>query len=225
MVASPPWTELSAMAGLDETVLRASCRRRRYGRGEIVFHEGDPPGSFHLIDKGSVAIRLTTPRGDVATLDVLQSGATFGEQAIVDATPLRSATVAALEELETLSLDASSFEALRTAYPRVDRFLLMVLSARLRSTSHQLLEALFVPAEERVLRCLVRLSAMFASEPQSWIPLTQSEIASMTGVTRPTVSRVLGQAQLDGLIALKRSPIDLLDESGLRRKAGLRPSV
>jgi len=221
-ISSPPWTQLITMAGLDETVLRTSSRRRWFARGDIVFHEGDPAGAFHLIDRGSVAVKLTTMRGDVATIDVLHAGETFGEQAIVDASSARSATVVALDKLETLSLDVATFEALRESHPRVDRFLLMVVSSRLRSTSHQLLEALYVPAEERVLRCLVRLSTLLGTEGSPGIPLTQSDIASMTGVTRSTVNRVLGQAQTAGLIAVRRSHIDLLDEPGIRRKAGLR---
>jgi CRP-like cAMP-binding protein len=222
-VRGPLWTDLSAMAGLDEGVLRATCRRRRFARGEIVFHEGDPAGSFHLIDSGRVAIRLTTPRGDVATVDILQAGDSFGEQALIDDTPVRSATVTALEPVETLSLDAATFDQLRADHPRIDRFLLMVVSARLRSTTHQLLEALYVPADVRVMRCLLRLHSMFVTgqsgDADGSIPVTQDQIATMTGMTRSTVNRLVRQAQLDGLLAVTRSRVEILDEPGVRRRA------
>jgi len=224
-VDSPPWMALQALAGLDDATLRATCRRRRYARGEVIFHEGDPAGAFHLLDKGRVAVRLTTPRGDVATIDVLQPGDTFGEQAFVDGSGERSATITALEKVETLTIDAATFESMRDTYPRLDRFLLSVVSARLRSTSHQLLDALYMPADERVLRCIVRLAAMFANGSKAWIPLTQNDIATMTGVTRSTVNRLLRQAQAEGLVAVSRSSIEVVDEAALRRKAGLRPAA
>src|SRR3954452_3150160 len=100
----PDWRRLGDMAGLDEATLRAACTLKRYHRGEVVFHEGDPAGALHLIDRGRVAVRLTTPLGDVGTLDVLQAGDTFGEQALVDGIGERTATVTAIERAETLAL-------------------------------------------------------------------------------------------------------------------------
>ena len=211
-VECPTWTDLISMAGLDETVLRTKCRRRRLHRGEVVFHEGDPAGAFHMIDKGRVAIRLTTRAGDVATIDVLHEGDTFGEQAVARPTSACSATVAALEKVETLSLDAAEFEVLRCAHPRIDRFLLMVVSARLRATNQQLLEALYVPADERVPRCVVRLASIFISGSSGCIPLTQHDVATMAGVTRSTVNRLLRQAQRDRLIDVHRSQISVIHE-------------
>ena len=157
----PDWRVLSASAGLDEHELRTACRRRRFARGETVFHEGDPGGSLHLIDIGRVTIRLVTPQGEVAIVDVLQAGDVFGEQALVDDWGERTATVVAMEHVETLALDGRAFDALRSTSVAFDRFLLAVLSGRLRFTSQQLLEARFLPADERVHRCLVRLLDIF----------------------------------------------------------------
>src|SRR5690348_16537388 len=36
------------------------ARRRTLGRSEVVFHEGDPADSVHLIAKGRFAVRVTT---------------------------------------------------------------------------------------------------------------------------------------------------------------------
>lgn len=218
----PDWRSLGEIVGLDERSLRAGCVRRRFERGEVVFHEGDPAGSLHLIDKGRVAVRLTTPVGEVATIDVLQVGDTFGEQALVDGVGDRTATVTALERVETLALDRAGFERLRIDHPGVDRFLLMVVSARLQLTSHQLLDALYLPAELRVMRCVARMHAMFCVERGDTIPLTQAEIASMAGVTRSTANRVLKAAQVDGVLSVSRAQIEVLDVAGLRRASGQR---
>lgn len=218
----PPWTELSVLAGLDESVLRSTCRRRHFARGEVVFHEGDPAGAVHLVDRGRAAISLTAPTGDVVTVDVLQRGDTFGEQALVDRAAVRSATVTALEKLETLAMDVATAERLRLEHPGIDRFLLTILSARLRATNQQLLEALYLPAEVRVFRCLCRLAAVFESDSRACIPLTQNDIGSMTGISRSTVSRLLRQAQVDGIIVVTRSRLEVRDVATLRRRARLR---
>src|SRR5438128_1890317 len=81
--------------------------------GEVVFHEGDPGASLYLIDKGHVAIRVTTALGDVATLVVLGPGEAFGEGALLSADDCRTASAVAVESLETRSVHRSEFEALR----------------------------------------------------------------------------------------------------------------
>ncbi|NND75750.1 MAG: Crp/Fnr family transcriptional regulator [Ilumatobacter sp.] len=219
---SPPrldWRSLSGQAGLDERELRAACRRRRYRRGDTVFHEGDPAGPFHLLDIGRVAVRLTTLLGDVSTIDILQPGDTFGEQTLIHGAGDRSATVVALDRVETLTLDAATFDELGARNPAVQRFLLMVLSNRLRATSHQLLEARFLSAEQRLAHCLSRLAHMFADESTDVIPLTQTDIASMTGVTRSTVNRLLHQAAADGTIEIARGRLRVLDAARLHHRA------
>jgi CRP-like cAMP-binding protein len=221
----PHWRALGELAGLDERTLRATCAHRRYDRGVTVFHEGDPAAALHLIDRGRVAIRLTTPLGETGTIDVLQAGDTFGEQALVDGSGSRTATVIAIERTETLCLDQVTFDRLRRDHPGLDRFLVMVLAARLQTTSRHLLDALYLPADTRVMRCVFRMQDMFSMEAKRSIPLTQADIASMAGVTRSTVNRVLKRAQADGVLTIGRRSVDVVDLARLRREAGLPPAA
>ncbi len=211
------------MAGLDERELRAACRRRRYARNEVIFHEGDPAGALHLIDSGHVAIRLTTLLGDVAIVDVLQEGDCFGERVLVHGDGERSATAVALGGVETLTLDPASFERLSEGRPATSRFLMLVLSERLSATNQQLLEARYASAEQRLYRCLYRLAGQFDAFDGDPIPLTQSDIASMTGTTRSTANRLLRQAERDGMITTGRGRIHVADAEVLRRRAGPSP--
>ena len=217
----PDWRALGELAGLDLRMLRASCLHKRYHRGEVVFHQGDPGRALHLIDRGRVAVRLTTPLGDVATLDVLHAGDTFGEQALVDAAGERTATVTAIEHTETLALDRAGFDRIRAEHPGVDHFVMMVLSARLRATSRQLLDALYLPADTRVVRCVARMYAIFSTDSDGTIPLTQADIASMAGVTRSTANRVLKAAQAKGVLRAGRATLEVLDVGRLQHLAGL----
>lgn len=215
------WRVLGAEAGLDERSLRAVSRRRRYARGDTIFHEGDPAGAFHMLDRGHVAIRLTTRRGDVSIIDVLHPGDTFGERLLIHGDGDRSASAAAIDEVETLSLDEASFRSLREGHPGVDRFLLMVLSNRLRETNAQLLEARYVTGAQRMYRCVLRLAEQFDAVDGGVIPLRQSDVASMAGVTRPTANRLLRQAAQDGVIAIGRKQLEVIDAPMLRQRAGL----
>ncbi len=187
----------------------------------MIFHEGDPAGALHLIDSGHVAIRLTTLLGDVAIVDVLQRGDCFGERVLVHGDGERSAAAVALDSVETLTLDPASFERLSEGRPETSRFLMLVLSERLGATNQRLLEARYTSADQRLYRCIHRLAGQFGAFDGDPIPLTQSDIASMTGITRSTANRLLRQAVDDGVIATGRGRIHVVDPEMLRRRAGL----
>ena len=211
--------------GLDDDVRRrvlASGRLRRFARSEVVFHEGDPADTFHLIAKGRFAVRVSTALGDTATLAVLGRGDFFGELALVGAN-IRSATVVALERGETLAIRREDFDALRTEHPTVQAFLVQVLVAQVRRLSAQVTEALYVTADDRVLRRLSALVPIYAGDAIDGaveIPLTQEDLATMAGTSRATVNRVLGEAERAGLIALGRMRVTVLDRVALAAKAG-----
>lgn len=185
----------------------------------MIFHEGDLGGVLHLVDRGHVGVRLTSLLGAESLIDVLGPGDTFGEQALIDGSGDRSASTMALDDVETLTLDSATFRTLRQTSPAVDRFLLAVLNRRLRTTSAQLLEARYVSAERRLYRCLVRLADRFDVWTEGVIPLRQSDVASMAGVTRATANRLLRQAERDGLIAIGRSRLSITDPTEVCRRA------
>ena len=130
------------------------------------------------------------------------------------------APVVALEPVETQTLSGDQFGTLRREHPEVDRFLIEVLSAQVRRLSGRLQEALFVPAETRVLRRLVELGDSYGGDgPTVVIPLTQDDIASLAGTSRPTANRVLKAAEDDGILSVRRSRIEVLDPGALDRRA------
>ena len=199
----------------------AATRRRRFARREVLFHEGDPGDSVHLIDRGRVAVRITTPLGDVATVNVHDAGEVVGELALLDPVSKRTATVVALEPTETLTLHRDEFADLRRQYPSVDRFLVAILAAEVRRLSHLLVEALYVPVDVRVVRRLMHVAQMYAAGAAgpTEVPLTQEELATLAGTSRATVNRVLGEAEEDGAVDVRRGRIVILDDDLLRSRA------
>jgi CRP-like cAMP-binding protein len=215
------WPLLRSLPEEDRRRVLAAARRRRFARREVLFHEGDPGDTLHLIDKGRVALRIATPLGDVATIAVLGRGDVVGEMAVLEEGGRRGATVIALEATETLSIDRAQFLDLRRRYPAVDLFLFEALMAHVRRIDAQLMEALFVPVERRVVRCLLSLAETYASEGQSDVDvtLTQDDLASLAGTSRATVNRVLRQAEEAGAVALSRGRIRVSNRSMLAKRA------
>jgi CRP-like cAMP-binding protein len=209
--------ELSLLADLDrdqrDEILRR-CVPRRFDRRQVIFHHGDPSDGLHLISSGRVMVRISTPSGDEACLAVSGPGESVGEQSLLLDGGERSAAAVALEPVETMFLSRAAFDALRAEDAALDRVMLKLLTARVLRLTNQLVEALFVPASTRVLYRVADAAGLYGD---GVIPLTQDEIASMAGCTRPTVNRVLRRAEAAGVVDLARRRIRVLDVEALRQ--------
>ena len=212
---------MELLAGLpDADVQRvlARCRRRRFGKGQVLFHEGDPADCLHIVVKGRVAVRIATALGSAVTVDFVGPGDVVGEQALLPPVAPRAATASALEPTETMALAASDFTALRAEHPTVDSVLLSIVVRRHRALGARLAEALSVSADQRVLRRLVDVAEAF--EGSDTVQLTQEDLAGLAGTTRETVNRALRREVERGTLALARGRITILDWPLLAKHAG-----
>jgi len=210
------WPLLEGVPEAEVQRFLSVARRRTFDRNEVVFHQGDPADSMHLIRKGRFAVRIRMPVGDVATIAILGAGDAFGELALVGDEHDRSASIVALERAETLSIVRADLERLRREQPQVNDLLIRLLAARIRRTNALLAEALYVPAERRVVHRLRELAELYASgDGEHVIPLTQEEIATLAGTSRATVNRVLRAEERAGSIALTRGKTTVVDPARL----------
>jgi CRP/FNR family cyclic AMP-dependent transcriptional regulator len=210
------WPLLRPLDEEDRRRVLAAASRHRYGRGEAIFREGDPGDSLHLLDKGHVAVQMTTPLGDVLTLAVLGPGEMFGELAAVSSEPHRSATIRSLDRTETLVIRGDEFTELRRRHPSLNELLLELASARIPRLSSQLVEALFVRVDKRVLRRVLALAELYGGcRAGTTIPVRQDDIAELAGATRPTVNRALKEAAAGGAIEVGRGRIAVVDPERL----------
>ena len=92
--------------------------------------------------------------------------------------------------------------------------LLHLLAERIRRLDARLLEALYVPADVRILRRLGELAVMYGEV----IPLTQEDLAGLAGTTRATANRVLRREVESGTVTLSRGRITVLDREAVARR-------
>jgi CRP-like cAMP-binding protein len=103
--------------------------------------------------------------------------------------------------------------------PAFEHVVAEALVIEVRRLSIALLEALFVPADKRILRRLAELAAIYGlGGAPAVIPLTQDDVAQLAGTTRPTVNKVLQAAAADGMVNLRRGQIEIRDVDALARK-------
>jgi CRP/FNR family transcriptional regulator, cyclic AMP receptor protein len=200
----------------DRRRVLSKCVRRRFKRGQAIFHEGDIGESLHLITKGKIAVKVVASSGNVVTVEIKGPGQYFGEQALITGTR-RNATIVAKESVETLMLERTQFEELSHSHPAVTNLLVAALSERVTHLLDLLVDALYLPANERVLRRTWNLATLYGNGTSAVIPLTQADIAEMAGTTTSTVNRTLRSIVKPAGLRLYRGRIEIDDISALER--------
>ncbi len=111
--------------------------QRTYEADETIFEEGQPGAALFLILDGKIAIEICR-ESETTRLAVLETGAFFGEMALLDETP-RSASARALERTRTLALYRNDLNGLRHRHPRtacqIYQSIATIIGDRLRSTN------------------------------------------------------------------------------------------
>lgn len=230
MIAARPLAEALAgipfFSGVDAAILEGvgrGMRTRRFRRGEVIFHQGDPGDALFIVASGAIKITLPSDSGEEAILTTLRAGDVFGELALLDGAP-RSATATALEASETLILPREQFRELLATEPAIRDALLASLAGELRRLTNHVEELHFLDITGRLASRLARLATETGRrQPDGAIrlraPLTQGDLAAMIGCTRQSVNKLLGMFTDDGLIRLERDSIVVLDLDGLVRAA------
>jgi len=213
------WAILDAVPVEQARAVLAVAQRRKFSRGEAVFTEGEQGDNLYLLERGKIAIRVSTPAGQVATLRILIAGNVFGELALISPAR-RNATAVCLEDIDVLMVHRDQLAALRVKNPGVDQVLVQTLTAEVRRLSTQLLQAMYVPLPQRIAACLLDLADVYVTaQGPVTIPLTQDDIAGLCGATRPTANQQLRHLEGKGHIALSRGRIVVLDQAALLRAA------
>lgn len=93
--------------------------------------------------------------------------------------------------------------------------LIALLAGTVRSLNARLLEALYLPAEQRLARRLLELADAYGPV----VPLTQEALAEFVGTTRATVNQLLREEQERGTVELSRGQTRIVDLAALERRA------
>jgi CRP/FNR family transcriptional regulator, cyclic AMP receptor protein len=204
------------------TRIAQSMVRRRYKRGEVIFHEGDPGDSLHVVVEGRVKITRESAEGDEAIVVILSPGDAFGELVLLDGAP-RSATATAMDATETLTMSRATFVELVDGESPFRWQAMTGVARRIRRLTDQLAEDHFLDLAGRLALQLTRLAEEAAPGQLKDVrlsrSLTQSDLAAMVGGTRQRVNQIIGDFADEGLVSVDGTGMTIRDLERLRERA------
>src|ERR1035437_4838513 len=156
--------------GLGEGPLQSlarSLRLRRFKRGEVIFHQGDPGDALFIVASGVVKVVVPSEDGEEAILATLRRGDFLGERALIDGAP-RSASAIALEATEMLTLPREQLRALVAGEPAIREALLIALAGEVRRLTTYVAELHFLDLTGRLAARLLRIPARRGERAATW---------------------------------------------------------
>ncbi len=201
--------------------LLAPARVERLDEGRVLFRKGDPGDRLYVVLSGRISIGTASEDGKEVVFNVLGRGAVFGEIARLDG-KARTADATAMAECHLLVLERKDFMPFLESHPEVAARLIAVLCERVRWVSESYEDALFMDLPARLAKRLLLLAESYGEPAEQSgtrieFPLSQQELAKMTGVSREAVNKLLRAWQSEGLIAHDHSHLTILDAVRLRR--------
>lgn len=188
-----------------------SARRGHY----LCYPEDDARTLYYVLD-GWVRLFQLGSNEEEITLTVVGSGEVFGEAAML---PAHRYGVFAEPLLDCELLSASREDLLRLSgrFPQAQTVLLSLLTHRLRRAEERLRDLRFKEVMPRLAKAL--LAAMRMGDEGPEITLSHQDLAYLTGSTRETVTKVLGELAVDETIELGYRRILVLQPEELKRVA------
>lgn len=192
-------------------------KERRFRRGDIIFHQGDPGGCLYITKTGRVRIYLTSEDGREITFRLYGPGTAFGEFSVLDNGP-RSASASALTEATTFVLYRDDLLQLMREHFGLVEHVIAMLTERLRYTTSYSAQLAFLSVPGRVAAILMQLASAELSDDPVRLDLTQQELATFASTTREWVNRALRDFAELGIVRLERGAVIVLDPSSLRAR-------
>jgi CRP/FNR family transcriptional regulator/CRP/FNR family cyclic AMP-dependent transcriptional regulator len=208
---------LARLPGPELRALASHGRVHSYPAGTFIFREGDAGDSLHILIEGQVRVAVLSPSGEEVSIALLGPGEFVGDLALLDGRP-RSASAIASGPTKTLVVTRRDFRQWLGERPAAALALLEALSLRVRRTDEALADIAVLDLPHRLAKRLLSLAADASNDgaARPKLRITQSELASMLGLSRESVNKQLNQFARRGWIELGRGTVTVLDAEALR---------
>jgi CRP-like cAMP-binding protein len=211
-VAAIPWFANLEPAIRADLVGRGRLLRR--AAGEWLYGEGDEDTGLVAVLEGGLHLYSQAPGGREVLFGTLPAGSVMGQSVGLGGGPRLVTVVAAADSIIMMFSDRALRET-AAKHPNLWRSISTLAYGQLRAALQGWAEAVGLKPRERMIARLLALSA-----ENRVLPLSQTALAEMVGVTRKAVNGWLRELEDGGLVALGYGRIEIRDRFGLERTLG-----
>ena len=188
-----------------------------YHPNDIIYMQEDDSTNLYLILKGRVRVFNINPMGEEITFEFLNKGRIFGESSFFQ-NSLRPTTVMAVNEVELISCYLDDLYPYLSESKELTIALLQLLSQTCDYMTSLLKKAYTYNRYEKIASFLLEQTITDNINKgiiNSTLPYTHEEIATLVGLSRVTVTKVLNDFVKKGYIKNKYRKIIILNKKAL----------
>jgi len=214
------WRSVQYLSGADDGALAELARYSipaTYDQGEIIFLQDDPQQGLFLVDSGAVKICRHSKEGREHILQVIYPGDTFNDVAALDG-GINPATAIAFSATHLWRVTRDDLRSVTLRHPDLAWALIESLARRARFLVASVQNLAMRDVRGRLAKLLLE-QAEAAERGEIPVPLTQEEMANRLGTVREVVGRTLRALAGDGIIAMERQHIVVVDRERLAKEA------
>lgn len=208
--------------GLDEdTVFRIHeiCQYREYKKGSVLVSERSGADSVYAILEGKVKVYRTSHDSKNVIFDIKGKDSIFGIVTIF-ADYDYPVTAEAISDVVIAIIDKDAFRKIILGSADLSLRIMKSLSRSLISFQNKAKEMAVDDAYMRAAKEILRLSKLYGTEFEGELHLnlglTREELASLIGVSRETMSRILNRFHKEGSITISGKSIIITDGQKLK---------
>lgn len=184
-----------------------------YPKDYLIAQSGEQVARLILILRGKVAGEMIDFSGktlkieDIEAPHLLASAFIFGEK---NRFPVN---VVSATEVELLVIQRDDFLQLLLSEAGILQNFLRIISSRSQFLSQKLRFLSFKTLKQKIAHYLLQETKGKAT--QLTLTKSQRELADLFGVARPSLARAMGEMEKDGLLAVNRREVHILNRDGL----------
>jgi len=201
---------LGSIPAAYRTAILAQCVEKSFKKGDIIWNQGEAAGYVAFLVEGAAISTFYNLNGKMGVTGIWFQGDILGA-ADLGGYHFRQMTVRCLVSARIFTLQTDKFFGIIARFPELAECVIRALSVRLRWMAQLAISLETQTAFGRVCTVLLALSEKFAIDcPEGLLldlKLTNEELASLVGVTRPFMNSVLKELQEKKLILFKQRKI------------------
>ncbi|MGB5208380.1 MAG: Crp/Fnr family transcriptional regulator [Azonexus sp.] len=199
-----------------------ATREIHAGKGDILFHKGDPCNGFHLLVYGQVKLAFTSQQGSEKVVEIMQQGQSFGEAIMFMEKPYIVFAQALTDSLLLHVSKQAVFDELARDH-NLCRKMLAGMAMRLHQLMNDVESYSLHSGKQRIIGYLLRELAeedQHGTDVAVTLPTNKGVIASRLNLTQEHFSRILHELTELGLIVVEGRKIHIPSVANLRKHEG-----
>lgn len=186
---------------------------RKYSPGAMISQSGDPVSSFMMVISGTVKGEMVDFSGRVIKIEDIPASGALASAFIFGNRNRFPVNVVAISETSLMIIEKADFIKFLKRNDKLLINFLDMISNRSQFLTEKIKFLNFKTIRGKFAQYILQATGLDKSEIK--LAMTQNDLAEYFGVARPSIARVLGELENEGIIITKGKTLKILDRRRL----------